>query len=231
MSRMSEVDRGRAIARILQCQSQRLVAQQFGVDESTIAQLVGRLRATGRLADCPRSGRPRVTTQRQDQGIRLLHLRNRFQTATETASHIVGTHGRRVCPRTVRNRLREFSLRPLRPYVGPQLTPSRRQRRMQWLRAHQFRLARWRRVLFTDESRFTLYRSDGRKRCYRRRGERYFDACVKENDRFGGGSVMVFGGDFSWRENTSRDRPILESVPHSSWPSINPSAKPYVAAG
>ncbi|XP_060069549.1 uncharacterized protein LOC132549619 [Ylistrum balloti] len=166
MPRMSEDDRDRAIARILQGQSQRLFAKQFGVHVSTIARLVGRLRATGKLADRPRSGRPRVTTPRQDQGIRLSHLRNRFQTATETVSHIVGTHGRRVCPRTVRNRLREFNLRPRRSYVGPQLTPRRRQRRMQWLRAHaphRFRLVRWRRVLFTDESRFTLYRSDGRK--------------------------------------------------------------------
>ena len=47
---------------------------------------------------------------------------------------------------------------------------------------------------FTDESRFTLYRADGRRRVYRRRGERFADACVVERDRFGGGSVMVWGG-------------------------------------
>ena len=49
-------------------------------------------------------------------------------------------------------------------------------------------------MLFTDESRFTLYRADGRRRVYRRRGERFADACVVEWDRFGGGSVMVWGG-------------------------------------
>ena len=45
-----------------------------------------------------------------------------------------------------------------------------------------------------DESRFTLYRADGRRRVYRRQGERFADACVVEQDRFGGGSVMVWGG-------------------------------------
>ena len=166
--------------------------------ESTISRLVQRLRATGRLTDRPRSGRPRVTTQRQDRRIRLVHLRNRLRTATETAREVIGTHGRRVCPRTVRNRLREFDLRPRRPYVGPNLTPRRRQRRMQWLRAHapnRFRLADWRRVMFSDESRFSLQRSDRRQRVYRRLGERYSDACIREVDRFGGGgSVMVWGG-------------------------------------
>ena len=186
MVRLSQLDRGRAIALILQGRSQRDVAQQFGVHESTISRLVQRLRATGRLTDRPRSGRPRVTTQR----IRLVHLRNRLRTVTETAREVIGTHGRRVCPRTVRNRLREFDLRPRRPYVGPNLTPRRRQRRMQWQRAHvpnRFRLADWRRVMFSDESRFSLQRSDRRQRVYRRLGERYSDACVREVSRFGGG--------------------------------------------
>ena len=38
-------------------------------------------------------------------------------------------------------------------------------------------------------SRFTLFCPDGR-----RRGERFADAFVLERDRFGGGSVMVWGG-------------------------------------
>jgi hypothetical protein len=44
-------------------------------------------------------------------------------------------------------------------------------------------------IVYTDESRFTLFRPDGQ-----RRGERFADACVLERDRFGGGSVMVWGG-------------------------------------
>ena len=68
---------------------------------------------------------------------------------------------------------------------------------MVWLTAHAprlFPMRQWRRVLFTDESRFTLYRADGRCRVYRRRRERFADSCVVERDRFGGGSVMVWGG-------------------------------------
>ena len=99
MVRLSQLDRGRAIALILQGRSQRDVTQQFGVHESTISRLVQRLSATGRLTGRPRSGRPRVTTQRQDRRIRLVHLRNRLRTATETAREVIGTHGRRVCPR------------------------------------------------------------------------------------------------------------------------------------
>ena len=162
--------RGRAIALLMQGQRQQQVANHFGVNVSTIERLVRRLRETGHLADRPRSGRPRVTSRRQDGTIRLAHLRNRHLTATETALNTVGTHNRQISPKTVGSRLREIGLRARRPYVGLPLTQERRLHRMAWLTAHAprlFPMRQWRRVLFTDESRFTLYRADGRRLCCR----------------------------------------------------------------
>ena len=75
-----EVQRGQAIALLMQGQRQQQVALQFDVNVSTTERLVRRLRDTGRVAD-----RPRVTTPCQDRAICLAHLRNRHVTATETA--------------------------------------------------------------------------------------------------------------------------------------------------
>ena len=199
MVRLTEVQRGQAIALLMQGQRQQQVARHFGVHVSTIERLVRRLRETGRVADRPRSGRPRVTSQRQDRAIRPALPRNRHLTATETAVNTVGSHNRRIHPKTVRNRLREFGLRARRPNVGLPLDRARRARRMAWVTAQaprRFPLRQWRRVFFTDESWFIFFRADGRRRLYRRRGERFADACVFERDRYegGGGSVMVWGG-------------------------------------
>ena len=194
MVRLTEVQRGQAIALLNQGQRQQQVARPFGVHVSTIERLVRRLRETGRVADRPRSGRPRVTSQRQDRAIRLAHLRNCHLTATETAVNTVGSHNRRIHPKTVRNRLREFGRRP---NVGLPLNWARRARRMAWVTAQAprcFPMRQWRRVFFTDESRFTVFRADGRRRLYRHRGERFADACVFERDKYWGGSVMVWGG-------------------------------------
>ena len=49
-------------------------------------------------------------------------------------------------------------------------------------------------MLFTDESRFLLRRSDGRVRVFRRRRERFSDNRKIRQDRYGGGSVMVWAG-------------------------------------
>jgi len=197
MPRLSQNERVQAIAMLMQGQSQRDVARYFRVHESTIGRLKTRFNGTGSVADQARTGRPRVTTPRQDRAIRLAHLRNRHLTATETARQTLGTNNRTIHPKTVRNRLREVDLRARRPYVGLPLNDQRRARRMNWLRAHAqrvFPMRQWRRVLFTDESRFTLFRPDGRQRVYRRQGERFVDACVVERDRFGGGSIMIWGG-------------------------------------
>ena len=133
MVRLTDVQRGRAIALLMQGQRQQQVANHFGVNVSTIERLVRRLRETGHLADRPRSGRPRVTSRRQDRTIRLAHLRNCHLTATETALNTVGTHNRQISPKTVGCRLREIGLRARRPYVGLPLTQARRLRRMAWL--------------------------------------------------------------------------------------------------
>ena len=47
--------------------------------------------------------------------------------------------------------------------------------------------------------------SDGCARVWRRQGERFIDGAVQERDRFGGGSVMVWGG-FSLHHRTPLQR-------------------------
>ena len=54
-------------------------------------------------------------------------------------------------------------------------------------------------TLFSDDSRICLDRPDRRQRVWRRRGERFANACVREGNRWGGCSVMVWGGITSRR--------------------------------
>lgn len=172
------------------------VAAAVGASAQAVRNLRRRFRQTGSTDDLPRSGRPRVTTRAQDRYILNQHLRNRFLTATRTAAATPGTHNNRISAQTVRNRLAENGLRGRRPYVGSVLLPRHRQLRRAWAQGHlNWTRLNWRTILFTDESRFSLTRGDGRVRVYRRRNERYADCCVLERDRFGGGgSVMVWGG-------------------------------------
>ena len=82
------------------------------------------------------------------------------------------------------------------------MTAERRISRFNWCRQRiRWTQQRWRGVLFTDESRFCVEMFDRRRKVWRRRGERFQDCCVKQVSRWGGGSVMVWGG-ISWRHKT-----------------------------
>ena len=51
MVRLTEIQRGQAIALLMQGQRQQQVARHYGVHVSTVEHLVRRLRETGRVAD------------------------------------------------------------------------------------------------------------------------------------------------------------------------------------
>lgn len=191
MPRLSESDRNQAIGMLEAGLTASAVARRFGCCRKTIQRLVTRYQQNGTVRDRPRPGQPRVTTARTDRYITLTHLRQRDLPATVTARR----YG--VSAQTVRSRLRRNAqpIRARRPYTGQIMTRRHRGARLLWARRHlNWRRAEWNRVLFTDESRFTLSHADGRVRVYRRKNERFADCCVVERDRFGGGSVMVWGG-------------------------------------
>ena len=51
----------------------------------------------------------------------------------------------------------------------------------------------WYKVVWSDESKFNLFGSDGRVYIRRRVGEDYLPECIQSTVKFGGGSVMVWG--------------------------------------
>ncbi len=82
---------------------------------------------------------------------------DRLRPATRTADATVGLHKQRISAQTVRNCLREAHLRARRPHQGLDLTAAHA--------AGQ--------LIFMDQSRFSLYRADGRQHVWRCVGEQF----------------------------------------------------------
>ncbi|GFU70164.1 transposable element Tcb2 transposase [Trichonephila clavipes] len=141
------------------------------------------------------SGRPRGTTLADDRYIVLQARRNRRQTAGEIARHTTQATGRQISRFTVARRLHGGGLFARRPVRCVPLTPAHRRRRSLWCREHRnWRNNEWGRVLFTDESRFSLSSDSHRILIWRERGSRNRPSNIIEKDRYGGRGVLVWGG-------------------------------------
>ncbi|GFX39940.1 transposable element Tc3 transposase [Trichonephila clavipes] len=126
----------------------------------------------------------------------LLQARsNRRQTAGEIARHTKHLTGRPIPCFTVARRLHGGGLFARRPVRFVPLTAAHRRRRSLWCREHRnWRDNEWGRVLFTDESRFSLSSDSHCILIWRERRSRNDPSNIIERDRYGGRGVLVWGG-------------------------------------
>ncbi|CAF2098812.1 unnamed protein product, partial [Rotaria magnacalcarata] len=105
------------------------------------------------LDDHIREGRPRVTSEAQDNLIVSTAL-NIDEATSQTVERQVRSHKVNVSERTVRRRLREAGLQYLSPLSKPLLSLKHQQDRLQW--ATLVQNVDWKNVIATDETTFRL---------------------------------------------------------------------------
>ncbi|GFX10630.1 transposable element Tcb2 transposase [Trichonephila clavipes] len=121
-------------------------------------------------------------------------LWRQFQT-TGTAIRGFSSGRPRGTTPAVDRRLHGGGLFARRPVRCVPLTPAHRRRRSLWCREHRnWRDNEWGRVLFTDESRFSLSSDSHRIHIWREQGSRNHPSNIIERDRYGGRGVLVWGG-------------------------------------
>ncbi|GFU22599.1 transposable element Tcb2 transposase [Trichonephila clavipes] len=153
--------------------------------------------SVGRHLDAFTRGRiiGKLEEGRNDQYIVLQARRNRRQTAGEIARHTTQATGRPISRFTVARRLHGGGLFARRPVRCVPLTSAHRRRRSLWCQEHRnWRDNEWGRVLFTDESRFSLSSDSHRILIWRERGSRNHPSNIIERDRYGGRGVLVWEG-------------------------------------
>ena len=212
MPKRIDEERHSAVGRLQVELNQSDIVWHMGACRATVNRLGVGFNSTGSTRHRTRSGRVITTTPAKDRYIRLMHLRDRFRTATSTASHIPGlrrhththtythtyththTHYHHTHTTTTTNRYQSSApcwtsnktCATQRSHgTSSRLTTSVVSKTFIW-----WRRARWRTVLFSYESRFMLFRTDGHSKLYRH-NQPCVAICVLDHDCFGCDSVMV----------------------------------------
>lgn len=170
------------------------IARRLRVGRNTVGRVMNLYRRTGQVVPGKSTGRPRKTTEREDRRLFTLVRRNRQKSARWLRGEWVRTLNVPVSTRTTNRRVLRQGYNARRPAQKPMLTRRHRHERLAW--AAQWRdltVNHWNHVIFADESRYLLHRTDGRVRVRRLVGERFHDDCVQETVAHGGGSVHVWG--------------------------------------
>lgn len=168
-------DSRRAIVRAKEAgRTDRKVAEEFGVDYRTIARTYARFEDSQSVERKRGSGRPRKSTERQDRSLVKLVKQDPKKNAIDVLKYANETLGLKISGWTARRILTRAKLFARRPAKKPLVSDRNRKARLAFARQYQFwTSADWSKVLWSDESKFNLFSSDGIHWVRRPPGTRY----------------------------------------------------------
>ena len=174
--------------------SYRAIAAKIGdkVTASGIRKLCKRFETTASVDNQPGRGRKKSTTAATDSRIVRMALANQRATSGDL-NKVLGEAGVSVSSRTVRRRLCSAGLKARIPRKKPFLNNIQRQKRVDWAKEHINRGAEeWKWVLWSDETKISIFGSDGVRYVRRRPGEDGLPQCMTPTMKHPM-SVMIWG--------------------------------------
>lgn len=169
------------------------VARDFQTPQQTVDNIWKRFQERGTVRRAEKAGRPRKSTPRMDKLIKRISFANPLKTAADI-SELRQHYGVSLDVSTVNRRLNDAGLYGRHAAKKPLVSQKNRKARLAFARRHvNWTPDQWRKVLFSDESKFELFRTAGvtyvRRPIACRNDVRYQVPTVKH----GGGSVLVWG--------------------------------------
>ncbi len=148
------------------------IAKTLKLNCSTVARTIQWFNRTGSTQNRPRHGRPKKLRARAQCHIQRLYLGNRHMSAASIASEFEGVGGQPVSAQTIRHTLHQIGLHGFRPRRKPLLKMMHKKACKQFAEDKQTKdMDYWNDVLWSDDTKITLFGSDGVKLVWRQPGE------------------------------------------------------------
>lgn len=163
-----------------------------GATKSGVRKVCQRYKETKSTKTAPKCGRKPKVTPQDERRICRLALQDRRQTSKDINKVLKAT-GLDITDRTVRKKLCKNGLRARIPRKKPYLNIKQRQKRLEWAAAHKgWTSEDWAKVVWSDETKISIFGSDGIRFVRRRKGEDMLPECTTATMKHPV-SVMVWG--------------------------------------
>ena len=174
--------------------SQRDISKIISVHRNTKHSILRKWLASGTTKNHARCGRPKKLTDRDLRSLRITLRKNRWATlSTITHQFNEDVAPVLITPKTVSRRLHEMGYYARVAKRKPLISTRNKKKRLVFYKAHKaWSLSQWRSVIWSDESRFKLFKSDGRSKVWRKKGETYKSDCIVNTVQGYGGSVLIW---------------------------------------
>lgn len=195
---LTDFDRGKIIGFHEAGDSERMISNKTGFGKTTIHNIIVKYHKTGAISVTPRSGRPLKLTERDKRHLKVIITKNRRESVDKINKIFLESTGNDVCKRTIKKTLYEMGYNSRTALRKPNVSERNRIIRLKWARERRsWTMNEWKKIIWSDESRFTLFQNDGKVRVWRLQKEKYNVSCLVPTVKHGGGGVMMWGC-FSW---------------------------------
>lgn len=174
--------------------SYKELSEKYKLPKPTVQTIIKNFRTTGSVENKPRSGRNPVLTQREVRQIVRQVKVTPTLTSPKLATGVKEMFGKQVSPKTIRRILNKENLKSRPAVQKPLISRKNAIKRMQFARKYICKdESFWDSILWSDESKYNVFGSDGRKRVWRYPNEALKLKNLNPTVKHGGGSVMVWG--------------------------------------
>lgn len=170
------------------------ISRQLGLTPCTVSRILAQNRKRGSVAPRKSPGRPKKTNRREDLRIIAQATANPFATSVDILRNLPNLG---ITARTIRRRLVDGGLGSYRPCKKPLLSKKNIKARLKFAEEHvNWTVEEWKKVIWSDESKFNLFSSDGNTYVRRPKGKRLENKFLKPTVKHSK-SVLVWAC-FSW---------------------------------
>lgn len=170
------------------------IAEQLGCSKTMVAHAVRVYGDTGSIMNPLRRHPPKKTTKADDRAMVHMAKVDPFLTSNEILKQIRPRLQQTISAVTVRRRLAEFGLRGCIAKRKPLVSKTNLRKRLAFARLHVDKpITFWRRILWSDESKYNIIGSDGKMYVRRPKNRECDPRYTLKTVKHGGGSVMVWG--------------------------------------